>query len=876
MKKIKVILVLVILTLLLQSCTKTKYLVLFDTNGGNTIDNVYVLEGEKLAKPTDPIKEGFTFLYWMFEGEKFDFETPINNNMALVAKWEEETFYQVIIDTNGAGANQTINVKNGEKLSKPNDPEKAGYLFVEWQLDGEPYDFSKEVTSNFTLKALWEEIVYTPNVSVSSVAIISNDYPNGDEGEYYLDRDEDFQIVINLINHDEKTIETVKINNVVYNKNQFLEDSTSNKIIIGLNTKNNIGKNLLILEEVEIAELEGNEVLIVEDMTVLFYVKARFNPVIYFEDEIPGYDSYQIILDLVDRNVLIDYNANDVVFYLYEDEIEIHQEAINIDINTIVLEDLKIDHAYTYKVVAKYDFYDGLGKITKVLYESSFETLAPFEVKVFGDYETKISFKLKMAHNVTLISIGLYKENTKVADLDLNDTLVENLDPATYYLFVFDYKYINKNNEITHTQIFGAQTYKLVLEDVIRNGRVVKHPDGSPVQIPIYRKKTEEVRGIWVSTVSNIDLPKMQGTNIEGYKDTIRVMFDNIQNANFNTIFFQIRPMNDAFYPSALAPWSRYITGIEGKSPEFDLLEFAIEEAHLRGLELHGWLNPYRVATNQGMLSGMANNNFAKMNPELLLTNADGAVILDPGKPEVQTYIRDVISEIITNYPTINGIHFDDYFYLSNFGENTNSPDYQTYITYRTGSGQSIADFRRMSVTNMIRGIYEDVEDFNNENNTYIKFGISPSGVWANKGTHPEGSSTAGYQHYSQLYADTRAWIQEGIIHYIIPQIYWDFTLSAAPYGHLVDWWSETVRGTDVVLLIGMGPYRYRESAWYTYELAEQLRYNQNHPEVKGQVYFTYQDIVSTSYPKLVTVRNYIADNFWTEKAKVPWETNIE
>ncbi|MDY0115910.1 MAG: family 10 glycosylhydrolase, partial [Acholeplasmatales bacterium] len=546
------------------------------------------------------------------------------------------------------------------------------------------------------------------------------------------------------------------------------------------------------------------------------------------------------------------------------------------DDNEIELEDLKIDYQYQFEVFASYTTYEEDKVIEEVLRQGNIKTLAPFKIEITEENEQKIEFYIEKLFEVELISIALYEGENKIKDLTIEDVEITDLEEATNYEIVIDYSYFYQGETIYQNQLKETSTYQLVLEDVIRNGRVVKHPNGQPVQIPTYKRQSEEIRGVWVSTVSNIDLPKMQGNNIDAYKDTIRVMFDNIKAANLNAIFFQIRPMNDAFYPSELAPWSRYITGSEGKDPGFDLLEFIIEEAHSRGLELHGWLNPYRVATNQGMLSGMADNNFAKMHPELTLKDSNGAVILDPGKVEVQKYIRDVITEIITNYPTINGIHFDDYFYLSTFGENTNSPDYQTYLNNRLDSKQSIADFRRMSVTNMVEGIYNDVMEFNEENQTYIKFGISPSGVWANKGTHPAGSSTTGYQHYSQLYADTRLWIEKGIIHYIIPQIYWDFTLAAAPYGHLVDWWSDVVRGTDVVLIIGMGLYRYREyDAWYTYEIAEQLRYNQNHPEVKGVTFFTYQDIVSSNQ-KTKEVMTFIKENYWDKEAVVPWQSNIK
>ena len=872
MKKIKVIFLLVIVTLVLAACSKVEYLVVYDTDGGTTIANEYVVEGQKLQEPADPKKDGYKFEYWLLDGERFDFKTPINSNIRLVAKWEvEQVFYTITIDTDGALGNKEVQVKEGDKVSKPEDPVKDGYLFIEWQVDGKSYDFNQAVTKNFTIKALWEE-EYTSNIVVASMIIISDKYPEGIESEYYFEREEDYQIVITLINHDQQLIESVSINNISYNKSEFAIGSNKEIIILDFNTRNDFGIHLISLDHLEVVTEQGNKTLKINDVDLLLYVKARFEPVIYYEDEIPGFNEHQLSFDVVDRNNLINYQNDGALFYLYEEDVEVNVIKMDINLNIINLTNLKFEKEYTYKIIAKYDLYDGLGEITKTLHEGSFKTLPPFEVKTIGEEEKKINFKINMLVDVTLNSIEFYQGNLKIRNVDLLDTLIEGLEPDIVYTFRFDYTYELNGETINQKQSFDVKTYKLIMEDVIRNGRVVKHPNGTVVQIPTYKKKAEEVRGIWVSTVSNIDIPKIQGSNIEGYKDTIRLMLDNIENANFNTVFFQIRPMNDAFYPSQLAPWSRYITGTEGKNPGFDVLEFVIAEAHARGLELHGWLNPYRVATNQGMLSGMDNNNFAKKHPELLLTDSDGAVILDPGKPEVQTYIRAVINEIITNYPTINGVHFDDYFYLSTFGEDSSSPDYQTYLSYRLNSTQSMADFRRMSVTKMIRGIYEDVEAFNAQKSTHVKFGISPSGVWANKSAAtPDGSDTRGYQHYSALYADTKAWINEGIIHYIIPQIYWDFTLTAAPYGHLVDWWSNVVKNTDVVLLIGMGLYRYRESSWYTYEIAEQLRYNQNHDEVKGQVFFTYQDIVSTQYEQLKIVRDFIFSNYWTDKAITPW-----
>ncbi|HHT39117.1 MAG: family 10 glycosylhydrolase [Acholeplasmataceae bacterium] len=721
----------------------------------------------------------------------------------------------------------------------------------------------------------------TSEVKVTGMTIVSSDVSdvsdgNGGVKNYYLERNTDYEVNVYLNNENDYPVKSLTLNNVIYLEKDFDESSTNQKIVIKKNTNNNTGHHVIKVTEVTVTINNANKKAMIGNFSVNLYVKARFIPVVSVITEEAHFSDYFLTINIEDREGLINYSDGDASFVLYDGDEVIFEQVLKIDDNEIELEDLKIDYQYQFEVIASYTTYEEDKVIEEVLRQGNIKTLAPFKIEITEENEQKIEFYIEKLFEVELISIALYEGENKIKDLTIEDVEITDLEEATNYEIVIDYSYFYQGETIYQNQLKETSTYQLVLEDVIRNGRVVKHPNGQPVQIPTYKRQSEEIRGVWVSTVSNIDLPKMQGNNIDAYKDTIRVMFDNIKAANLNAIFFQIRPMNDAFYPSELAPWSRYITGSEGKDPGFDLLEFIIEEAHSRGLELHGWLNPYRVATNQGMLSGMADNNFAKMHPELTLKDSNGAVILDPGKVEVQKYIRDVITEIITNYPTINGIHFDDYFYLSTFGENTNSPDYQTYLNNRLDSKQSIADFRRMSVTNMVEGIYNDVMEFNEENQTYIKFGISPSGVWANKGTHPAGSSTTGYQHYSQLYADTRLWIEKGIIHYIIPQIYWDFTLAAAPYGHLVDWWSDVVRGTDVVLIIGMGLYRYREyDAWYTYEIAEQLRYNQNHPEVKGVTFFTYQDIVSSNQ-KTKEVMTFIKENYWDKEAVVPWQSNIK
>ena len=564
---------------------------------------------------------------------------------------------------------------------------------------------------------------------------------------------------------------------------------------------------------------------------------------------------------------------------MFDGDKQVHQQTLKIDDNIIEINDLKIAHKYTYRVDVKYDEFTEEGIIEKTLLEEEIQTNNPFVINVIDELENEIQLNIaKLYDDVQFKSLEVYKGSELIQTHTTKVDLIKNLESGVEYNLVINFTYVLNGETLTQSQSKLVKTFKLEYYSIIRDGREVIDPgSGKIVKVPTYKRQNEEVRAIWFSTVSNIDIPTINhfGT-VERYKEYIISSFDSIKEAKFNTIFFQIRPMNDAFYPSELAPWSRYVGGRgEGYDPGFDLLRFVIDEAHKRELELHGWLNPYRVASNPGILETAAPNNFAKLNPDLVLTDKNGASILDPGQERVQVYIRDVIKEIVNNYPDINGIHFDDYFYLSSFGEKSDAPDYQTYLDNRESSSQTIADFRRASVTKVIKGIYEDVEAFNQKNNVHIRFGVSPSGIWANKGSHPDGSNTKGMQHYSALYADTRLWIKKGYIHYIIPQIYWDFRLSAAPFATLVDWWADVVQGTDVDLIIGQGLYRYRDTPWVPREIPEQLQYIQTRPEIAGVSFFTYKDIVALTPARLVEAMNMIKNEYWTKEAKLPWETNI-
>lgn len=410
---------------------------------------------------------------------------------------------------------------------------------------------------------------------------------------------------------------------------------------------------------------------------------------------------------------------------------------------------------------------------------------------------------------------------------------------------------------------------------VIRDGNFVNYY-GTSVHIELpetYTEKTEEIRAVWVATVANIDIG-IHSSEAD-YKGKLINMLNTVEANNFNTIFFQVRPMNDAFYPSSYAPFSRYLTGIEGQDPGWDILEFLIEEAHLRGIEVHAWLNPYRVSSGTAdkvaQLALLADNNFAKLHPDLVIVDNSGKLILNPGEAQVRAYLKNVIQELIAAYD-IDGIHFDDYFY--SYNGMSDSQDEAAYLATKE-DGQSLDDWRRENVNALIEEIHDSIQTHNINNDKNVKFGISPFGIWASGGE--DGSNTSIYtlQSYKDQYADSKKWVEEGWLDYILPQLYWEFDHSAAPFADLVDWWAELTEANDVDLIIGHGFYRYDNDSWENdNELLEQIRYIAQYDSVIGSAFFSYKTLLSYDAEVLQAIER-LNNYYWTEYATFPWESDV-
>ncbi|MBL7813493.1 MAG: family 10 glycosylhydrolase [Saprospiraceae bacterium] len=338
-----------------------------------------------------------------------------------------------------------------------------------------------------------------------------------------------------------------------------------------------------------------------------------------------------------------------------------------------------------------------------------------------------------------------------------------------------------------------------------------------------------EFRAAWVATVSNIDWPSSKNLSVAAQKQEFVTILDKHKQAGLNAVFVQVRGYCDAIYPSLFEPWSDVLTGLQGRSPQYDPLDFMISECRKRGMEFHAWFNPYRVLANINTAI-VDSNHVSRKRPEWLLAYGN-ARILDPGLPEVRNYVTSVVLDVVKRYD-IDGVHFDDYFYpYPQTGLVLN--DDSTYIRYNRGFVNR-DNWRRDNVDLFVKMISDTLKAVK----PWVKFGISPFGIWQNRSsTQPLGSATNGLQSYSDIFADSRKWMQQGWLDYAAPQLYWYIGFSAANYSVLVPWWNDVAFGKHVY--IGQGAYRINADAnWNAAQMPTQIRLNRQYANVFGSIYY--------------------------------------
>ncbi len=347
-----------------------------------------------------------------------------------------------------------------------------------------------------------------------------------------------------------------------------------------------------------------------------------------------------------------------------------------------------------------------------------------------------------------------------------------------------------------------------------------------------------EFRAAWIATVDNIDWPDKGTTDPAAQKaQYLRILDMHVRNG-LNAVIVQIRPAADALYPSPYEPWSEWLTGRQGRAPVpyYDPLQFMIAAAHQRGLEFHAWLNPYRAIFSLGKTI-TAGNHITRKHPEWFLNYGDKKYF-DPGNKQAQEFVVKVVRDVVKRYD-IDGIHFDDYFYPYRIA-GKEFPDNKTYQQY--GAGMARDDWRRSNTDSIIVLLSRAIK----AEKPWVKFGISPFGIWRNSDKDSLGSETKGGQtNYDDLYADILLWLRNGWIDYVAPQIYFEFGHRAAAYETLLKWWAEHSYGKHCY--IGIGLYKANtNAAWRDKTLIpRQIREARETPGVQGAIFFSSRSFVN-------------------------------
>ena len=374
-------------------------------------------------------------------------------------------------------------------------------------------------------------------------------------------------------------------------------------------------------------------------------------------------------------------------------------------------------------------------------------------------------------------------------------------------------------------------------------------------------------RGAWIATVANIDWPSEEAVGNTGAQQAEMIwLLDSLESLRINAIIFQVRPTADALYYSELEPVSHWLTGKQGswtndqlpitnnQSP-WDPLEWTIDAAHERNMEVHVWLNPYRVNLARTDTSELAPNHIMRRHPEWFW-EYNKQWYFNPGLDETRDWICTIVQDIVERYD-IQAIHMDDYFYPYPAGGKP-LPDTLTFKENPRGY-DNIADWRRNNVDMAIQDISATIRECRPE----VQFGISPFGVWRNASVDSTGSATqAGITNFDDLYANIRLWIQAGWIDYVLPQLYWEIGKRVADYEVLAHWWANEVKGTKCKLYIGMAPYRLenakKNTAWGTgNEIGRQMELNRTIPEITGECFYSTRPLLRNPRGVCDTISTY-------------------
>jgi uncharacterized lipoprotein YddW (UPF0748 family) len=374
-----------------------------------------------------------------------------------------------------------------------------------------------------------------------------------------------------------------------------------------------------------------------------------------------------------------------------------------------------------------------------------------------------------------------------------------------------------------------------------------------------------EFRGVWVHVINQFQYQNMSSKEMKAY---FLAMLDGFRKDRFNAVVFQVRPAADAFYPSSLEPWSRYLCGEQGKAPDdpsFDPMAFLIDACRERNMEFHAWLNPYRVTAE--LSDSLHPSHVYYRHPEWFVRYGN-QLYFDPGLPDCRTFICDIVKDIVRRYD-VDAIHLDDYFYPYPVPGKP-FPDENSFLRYGLLHGfhpEQKNDWRRDNVNRLIREIRHAII----REKPWVRFGISPFGIYRNRKSTPDGSGseTNGLQNYDDLYADVKLWAEKGWIDYTVPQIYWNLGTRAADYEVLIHWWSKN--SAAIPLYIGQDISRTMKSLGIERQLSRKMSLERNLPGISGNCFWSGYELMKNSGG----IRDSLRENYHCYPALIPAYTHL-
>ena len=412
------------------------------------------------------------------------------------------------------------------------------------------------------------------------------------------------------------------------------------------------------------------------------------------------------------------------------------------------------------------------------------------------------------------------------------------------------------NREKAETRVFGGGWLGLIAAALVgmlagcgTPGPMAVEQAGSRVTEEAPPPAPREFRAAWVATVANIDWPSKPGLPVRQLRDEMRAILDRAHSLGLNAIILQVRPAADALYPSRLEPWSEFLSGRQGRSPRwfYDPLEEWIREAHVRGLELHAWLNPYR-ARHPSAKSPLARNHLANTHPEVVKSYGD-LLWMDPGEPVARQRTLDVVSDVVRRYD-LDGVHIDDYFYpypikaplvpdpegktpapVAGTVEFPDEPAWKRYL--ESGGALSRADWRRRSVDTLVEEMHATIHRVK----PWVRFGISPFGL-GRPDYRPKGIQ--GFSQYDLLYADVERWLERGWMDYCVPQLYWPIAQKAQAFEVLLDYWlGRNPHGRHLWPGLFTSSVAETPKGWPAEEILRQIDLTRTRPAAGGHVHFS-------------------------------------